>query len=586
MNSQYSTIILRIKRASIENTAVGRFKFSVQGSLSGAHAGKIIYAEAGYTAIFKPDMPFNAGERVAVSVLSDLFSPSDEDDSVWTFGFSVSRLSEGDRERISKINAFSEFPHLSAPASNISLIANERRAVNPDSLPSDLLLPVISKSDSPADEPIYLSTWRAVVEGNRLTYDSSASKYLLIIDNTDHAIFYRKIPAQAFDFKLLANGNMSFYDASAEAFYEMDSAYSIVDTFHCQNGYTTDGHDMRLLPGGHMLLIGQDYEFVDMSGVVPGGNAGALVIGAILQELDENKNVVFQWRSFDNFQITDATHEDLTASTIDYVHANAIEIDTDGNVLLSSRHMDEITKIDRQTGDIIWRWGGKNNQFTFINDTLQFSHQHSINRTPSGTFTLFDNGNFHTPEFSRAVEYVLDQQEKTATLVWQYRHSPDTYTFAMGSVERLPNGNTFIGWGANNSISATEVRPDGSIAYEIVLPDSLISYRAFRFQQKSPIITAVAGSSSGIPLGFQLSQNYPNPFNPNTVIGYELPVTSRVSLKVYNLLGQEVATLFEGILQPGKYDARFDGSGLASGVYFYRLQSDGFVGTKKLLLLK
>lgn len=88
------------------------------------------------------------------------------------------------------------------------------------------------------------------------------------------------------------------------------------------------------------------------------------------------------------------------------------------------------------------------------------------------------------------------------------------------------------------------------------------------------------------PKHYSLFQNYPNPFNPVTVIGYQLPVTSTISLKVYNLLGQEVATLFEGIRQPGNYEATFDGSELTSGIYFYRLMLGNYEETKKLILLK
>jgi len=89
-----------------------------------------------------------------------------------------------------------------------------------------------------------------------------------------------------------------------------------------------------------------------------------------------------------------------------------------------------------------------------------------------------------------------------------------------------------------------------------------------------------------LPAEYTLSQNYPNPFNPVTQISYSLPQNSFVTLKVYNLLGQEVITLFEGYQQRGNYTATFDGSGLASGVYLYRLTADNFTDIKKTVLLK
>jgi hypothetical protein len=92
--------------------------------------------------------------------------------------------------------------------------------------------------------------------------------------------------------------------------------------------------------------------------------------------------------------------------------------------------------------------------------------------------------------------------------------------------------------------------------------------------------------SSGIPNSYSLSQNYPNPFNPSTNIQYSIPKTGFVSLKIYNLLGQEVTTLIEGNQTAGTYVATFDASRVSSGVYFYRLTSGGFAEVKKMLLLK
>ena len=88
------------------------------------------------------------------------------------------------------------------------------------------------------------------------------------------------------------------------------------------------------------------------------------------------------------------------------------------------------------------------------------------------------------------------------------------------------------------------------------------------------------------PTKFKLAQNYPNPFNPSTSIKYAISSRQFVSLKVYDVLGNEVATLVNEIKKPGYYEVNFNASNLASGVYFYRLASGSFVSTRKMLLLK
>jgi hypothetical protein len=99
-------------------------------------------------------------------------------------------------------------------------------------------------------------------------------------------------------------------------------------------------------------------------------------------------------------------------------------------------------------------------------------------------------------------------------------------------------------------------------------------------------VSASSGINEGSPASFSLGQNYPNPFNPTTTIRYAIPQGSTVTLTVYSTLGEKVSTLVEGAQEPGYHDVRFDATGLASGVYLYRIQAGSFVETKKLLLLR
>jgi hypothetical protein len=94
------------------------------------------------------------------------------------------------------------------------------------------------------------------------------------------------------------------------------------------------------------------------------------------------------------------------------------------------------------------------------------------------------------------------------------------------------------------------------------------------------------GTEAAPPVRYVLEQNYPNPFNPATTIRYSLPHKSQVRLTVYNPLGQQVAILVQGQQEAGSYEVKFDGSNLASGVYFYRLQAGSFLEAKKLVIAK
>jgi hypothetical protein len=140
------------------------------------------------------------------------------------------------------------------------------------------------------------------------------------------------------------------------------------------------------------------------------------------------------------------------------------------------------------------------------------------------------------------------------------------------------------GFGNNHIENINDANPTATIASQFGSIDPVF-FNAWDYTNGVPIITGVSGGAT-IPLTYRLDQNYPNPFNPTTRIDYEIKAPGRVSLKVFNVLGQVVASLVEEKKDAGKYYATFDASKLASGVYLYQFISGNYIATKKMILLK
>ena len=574
--SIYNNLIIGME-SPINESLLAEVNISVTGSKSGLHTGDVKLASDGKKILFRPHIPFRTNETVTVQVSSNnnQLKFNSRKDFSYRFTTEATRIPiSGDKSLRDELGDYYRAPF-------------ELDNAEPPEL-------TVTISNNPSPGRLFVSS-----------YNTDPS-YLIIAENNANVFWSKGFGNQTLDFKVQSNGTLTYYLTGSDKFFQMNDKYEVIDSFACGNGYTTDTHEFILLPNGHSLLMAYDPQIVDMSQIVAGGDTAATVIGLIIQELDESKNVVFQWRSWDHFEITDATSLDLTSSTIDYVHGNAIDMDTDGNLLISSRHMDEITKIDRVKGSIIWRLGGIHNQFTFKNDSLGFFRQHCIRRIANGNITLFDNGNFHSPQFSRAVEYNLDEIGKTVTLVWEYRNNPTIYGFAMGSVQRLENGNTLIGWGFTTP-ALSEVTPDGKVALEMKFPGNIVSYRAFKFnwdnialEMKFPgnivsyrafkfnwdNITSTGSNSGLVPESYSLAQNYPNPFNPVTSISYSIPVAGNVSIKVYDMMGREIKSLVSEYKQAGSYNVLFDASNFASGVYLYKLEAGSYTSSRKMVLIK
>ncbi len=318
----------------------------------------------------------------------------------------------------------------------------------------------------------------------------SSPRPVKILDSSYVEIYSQNMGMKGWDFKVNYNNKLSYFDRSSKGWFIMDSLYNEVDSIYCLNGYIADNHDFIALSNGNYILFAYDEQVYAMDTVVVGGDPNAIVEGLVIQEMDINHNLVFEWKSWDHFHVTENSYLfPWTSSNLPFIHANAIDIDFDDNLLLSSRGLDEITKINRVTGDIIWRFGGSQNQFTFIND-YPFTHQHSINSLGSNRYLLFDNGNFSsqytgTVNISRAVEYELDTVLMTATKVWEFIHPDSLFTPSIGSVQRLPNGNTLINFGnlqmLNLGSIITEVDSNNQIVFQLEYNNGNNLYRAHKF---------------------------------------------------------------------------------------------------------
>lgn len=317
------------------------------------------------------------------------------------------------------------------------------------------------------------------------------STYMGIIDHFGNPLFYMETPVGSRNFESQPDGSYSYYDNTIKGFLVMNNYFQITDTITRVNNKSIDFHEFIILENGNYILMSLDQRVIDMSLYVEGGNPSATVTGMIFYELDPDKNPIFQWNSWDHFNVleSDTFFVDFTGMSIDYVHSNSITIDYDGNFLLSSRHLSELTKINRVTGEIIWRMGGAQNEFNFVNDTIGFSGQHSVIRLLNGNIALFDNGNEHEPQYSRGLEYEINEVEKTALLVRECRMSPGTFSSIMGSIASMPGNHLLVGWSVNSEGGfISEFDEEGQMITNIrILPEEtftwLKSYKASYLDQ-------------------------------------------------------------------------------------------------------
>jgi hypothetical protein len=287
-----------------------------------------------------------------------------------------------------------------------------------------------------------------------------------------------------------------------------DESYAEVARVRAGNGLQGDLHEFILTPEGTALFTVYEQQVApgtlagspQLSGS-PQASGSAPLLDSIVQEVDiASGRVLFEWHSSDHVSPSESFAGPSAGHPFDYFHINSIDVEPDGNLLISARHTSAVYKIDRQTGAVIWRLGGKLSDFE-MGDGAKFSWQHDARRRPDGSLTLFDDGsNGGKPAneyYSRGLVLDVNESDHVATLLRAYSHSL-ILANSQGSMQTLPNGNVLVGWG--DQPQYTEFAADGSVVLDARLPAGSTSYRALRYSWRGrpsnhPAIAAEPGES-------------------------------------------------------------------------------------------
>ncbi|MQA85270.1 MAG: hypothetical protein GEV03_11750 [Streptosporangiales bacterium] len=440
--------------------------FQVIGSDSGRHPGSFRGHPDGNGVTFQPDESFKPGEVVTVRTHLNMRGGREG-----RFRFGIAR-----------------------PAS-IKIGGGGSGRLNPDRLSQ-----FASYQSAPDLQPPKLQVDRSGKDTGDYVFLGPKKETLqngpMIVDGEGEPVWYQPLRGkrEAWDLKVQEYRGekvltwwegTSWLGFGSGELVVLDKTYREVARFKAGNGYSADPHEFTITPNGTALLIAHEPVYWDMSSV--GGSGNAPAFDTVVQEVDiASGDVLFEWHSLGAVGL-DESYQRIEAKgpAYDYLHPNSVNLDSDGNLLLSGRHTSTVYKIDRATGKIIWRLGGKRSDFE-MGERERFGWQHDAQRQRDGTITIFDNGG-NMPErklrdYSRGIVLDLDTDAMKAELVREYRLPDAGMAFTQANVQQLPNGNVCVGWGSLPRF--TEFSRDGRVIADGRLPRGVESYRAFCYPWK------------------------------------------------------------------------------------------------------
>jgi Arylsulfotransferase (ASST) len=444
----------------------------VVGSRSGSHPGRLAAYSQGDGASFLPSAPFSQGELVTVH--ATLHNGDGTTPFAWHFTIAaVDKVSRSLETPPPPRPSQREFQHFQRELQHF--------VSRPDLKPPTVT--VTANSDARAPGDVFLAP-----------YAGPGQYGPMILDSTGRLIWFKPVPAgaraadlrvQEYDGRpvltwwqdpLVADGHRGAGVVIA------DSSYRDIAIVRAGNGYEPDLHAFQITPQGTALITVYDAIRCNLSAY--GGPANGAVADTLLQELDLKTGLVrFEWHSLDHVALADSflplRPGGGPTAPWDYFHINSIDPEQAGDLLVDSRNTWSAYEIDKTSGQIVWRLGGKHSSFT-MGPGASPAWQHDAEQQPDGTITFFDNG--ATPEEhsqSRGIVVRLDLQQMTASLLASFVHPRPLVAGSQGDMQALAGGHWFLGWGQEPYFS--EFAPGGQLLFDAHLPSPYQSYTVLKF---------------------------------------------------------------------------------------------------------
>ena len=469
------------------------------GSETGSHPGRLHGYSQGDGASFVPSRPFRAGETVTVrgklktgsktQPFAYHFTVATQDTLKYVPPAHQAAAHPGEAQR------FYSAPSLVAPVLDVTVHS-------PLSAPGDIFT-APDAGLGPSGPTIFDEA------GNLVWFDSLPSG----VESTN-------LQVQQYDGKPVLTWWQGYippqgFGEGEEMIY--NSSYRRIGSVHAGNGYKADLHDFKLTGDGTALLTVFDPIRCNLS--AEGGPSGGAVTDGIFQEVDLRTGLVRrEWDSLDHVPLGDSYSTATDTSTewpFDYFHINSIDQQAGrssigGTTLISARNTWALYELNTLTGQVLARIGGKSSTVK-LGSGAATAFQHDATVQPNGTITVFDNGAVPVvhPQ-SRALVLSIDPQTNTDTVLAQYEHPSALSSYSQGDVQALPNGDMFVGWGAEPYFS--EFNSSGQLLFDAHLHGAYQTYRAYRFPWTGtpgspPSIAANTGAGGKGPVTVYASWN-------------------------------------------------------------------------------